>query len=248
MSIRFAIITGLAAFCASGCVATPVHMRLASELGGVEPMPVHGRQGYAWSSALKFGPWQVATSSAPDSHFRSTSVANPDKEVSEGRNRLAFELDLSSQESSARLSTRVDCQAFGRFAKLTRFDARLTEETEITMPGFPRIDCEFSGGIAGTLASRPVSLTQRDQGTAEFGKSVWQIRSVNQTATQRGNLPLARFGYEGLRDGRVVAAVETTGPGRVWTLPGLTQQQQDEWAAVASALLYYATLLEMQDL
>jgi hypothetical protein len=248
MNTRFAAITGLAALCASGCVATPVQMRLASGLGGVEPMPVQGRQAYAWSSDLKFGPWQVATPTAPDSHFRSTSIASPDKEVSEDRNRVAFELDLSSHESPARLATRVDCQAFGRIARLARFDARVTDETEVTMPGFPRIDCEFSGGIAGTLDSRPVSLAQRDQGTAEFGKSVWQIRSVNQTATQLGNLPLARLGYEGLQDGRVVAAVETIGPGRVWTLPGLSQQQQGEWAAVASALLYYATLLEMQDL
>jgi hypothetical protein len=167
---------------------------------------------------------------------------------SHDRNRLTFELDLSSHESSARLSTRVACQAFGRFAKRTRFDGRYTDETEITLPGFPRIECGFSGGIAGTLESRPVSMTQRDRGTADFGTSIWQIRSVNQNATQRGNLPLARFGYEGLRDGRVVAAVETTGPGRVWTLPGLTQQQQSEWAAVASALLYYATLLDTREL
>lgn len=246
MNFRLAVITGLAALCASGCAVTSVQMRLAPELAGVDPVPVQGRQAYSWSSALEFGPWQVATASAPDSHFRSTGVASSNKEVSEDRSRLAFELELSSQ-SSARISTRVDCQAFGRFAKLTRFDSRLTDETEITMPGFPRIDCEFSGAVAGTLELRPVSVTQRDQGTAEFAMSGWQIRSVNQTATQRGNLPLARFGYEGLRDGRVVAAVETTGTGRVWTLPGLTPQQQGEWAAVASALLYYATLLEMQD-
>jgi hypothetical protein len=232
--------------CVAGCAATVVQMRLAPDLHGVAPLSVQDRQMYAWSKSVKFGSWQVTTASAPESHLRSMSIANPSKEVSKDRVRLAFELQVSADDSSARLSTtRVDCQALGRAAKLTRFAGRLADETEIATPGFPRIDCEFSGAVAGALKSRPVSVTQREHGTAQFGESAWQIQSVNQMSNQRGDLPLARFGYVGLLDGSVVAAVETVGPGRVWILPGLGRQQQDEWAAVASALLYYVTALEM---
>lgn len=147
--------------CVAGCAAT-FHMRLAAELGAVEPMAVRDRQVYAWSKALKFGPWQVTTASAPHSQLRSTSIDSQSKELSADRSRLAFELELSSDEASTRGSTRVNCQAIERVAKLTRFNARLADETEIILSGFPRIDCQVSGAVVGTLQSRSVSETQRD--------------------------------------------------------------------------------------
>ena len=139
------------------------------------------------------------------------------------------------------------CLAQGRFASLTTFHARSEDETSITIPGYPRLDCEFTGARAGTLALRADFATQRDSGDARFGADRWLVRSVNTHAKQRSNFPLTRFGYEIVLGKRAVAAVETYGAGRVWVLPDLSREQQEQLSTVAAALLYYGRLLDLQD-
>jgi hypothetical protein len=111
------------------------------------------------------------------------------------------------------------CLAQGSFASLTTFHARSEDETSITIPGYPRLDCEFAGARTGTLTLRADFATQSDLGDARFGADHWLVRSVNTHAQQRSNFPLTRFGYEIVLGNRAVAAVETYGAGRVWVLP-----------------------------
>ena len=115
------------------------------------------------------------------------------------------------------------------------------------MPGYPRLDCEYSGARAGTLTLRADFATQIDHGEASFGQDRWIVRSVNTHAKQRSNFPLTRFGYEIALGELVVAAVETYGAGRVWMLPELTLEQTEQVSAVVAALLYYGDLLRQQD-
>ena len=68
------------------------------------------------------------------------------------------------------------------------------------LPGFPRLDCEFSGAYTGVMSLRTDFATQRDSGVADFGARRWQVRSVNNLQAQKGSFPLARFGYEFVLD------------------------------------------------
>lgn len=87
----------------------------------------------------------------------------------------------------------------------------------------------------------------RENGSADFGQGPWQIRSVNNLMQQKGNFPLARFGYEFVLEDRVVGAVEVQGNGRLWMQPDLSAARQDELSALTAALLYYGSLLELQE-
>jgi hypothetical protein len=123
----------------------------------------------------------------------------------------------------------------------------LNGETLVNVPGFPRIDCEFSGTRTGQLTVQPSWLSQRDSGTADFGARRWTVESVNEVESRHSNFPLPRFGYQFSSNGKVVAAVETSGAGRVWMAPSLDAAEQDEIAIVTAALLYYASQLEYED-
>ena len=222
-------------------------MRLAPELATTTALPVTGRN--SWNQ-LAFGGWNVAMP-AP---YRTDGwqiagtprfvPANSELSVNAERASLEFEIVADAPGS---LTTSAGCLAQGRFASLTTFHARSTDETSVTIPGFPRLDCEFKGARPGTLSLRADFATQRDSGDARFGVDQWRVRSVNTHAGQRSNFPLTRFGYEIVLDNHVVAAVETYGSGRVWLLPDLTREQQERLSIVAAALLYYGRLLELQD-
>ena len=135
-----------------------------------------------------------------------------------------------------------------------RAGVRVTDETVVTLPGYPRLDCKFAGlhdgskDEEGRLSLRPTFLTQRDSGLVRFGERLWNVQSVNNLATQRSSFPLGRFGYEVRRSGAVVAAVEVAGRGRVWFVPGLADDERRELAVTVAALLYYGVLLEQMDL
>jgi len=230
-----------------GCATANVAMKLAPDLAATTALPVTGRT--QWKQ-LAFGRWQVEMP-AP---YRTDGwqiagtprfvPANSELSVNAERASLEFEIVADAPGS---LTTSAGCLAQGRFASLTTFHARSTDETSVTIPGYPRLDCEFKGPRTGTLTLRADFATQRDSGGASFGADHWLVRSVNTHAGQRSNFPLTRFGYEIVLDTRVVAAVETYGAGRVWMLPGLTRDQQEQLSAVAAALLYYGKLLELQD-
>jgi len=231
----------------AGSASAAVAMKLAPELSTTAAMPVTGRD--QWEQ-LKFGPWRVTTPApyqADGWQFSGTPrfvPANAELSVKAERAWLEFEVvadSAGSRPASAR------CFAQGRFASLTKFYSRSEDETSITIPGFPRLDCDFGGIRAGVLSLRADIATQIDHGDAQFGTDRWLVRSVNTHSKQRSNFPLARFGYEIVMEDRVVAAVETYGKGRVWMLPELPADRQVEVSAVAAALLYYGALLQQQD-
>jgi hypothetical protein len=170
--------------------------------------------------------------------------ANAELSVKAERASLEFEVLADAPANSP---TSAGCLAQGRFASLTTYRVRTTDETSVTIPGYPRLDCEFTGARTGTLALRADFATQRDWGDARFGADHWLVRSVNTHATQHSNFPLTRFGYEIVLGERVVAAVETYGAGRVWMLPELSREQQEQLSTIVTALLYYGRLLELQD-
>ncbi|HYJ40271.1 MAG TPA: hypothetical protein VEW08_05735 [Steroidobacteraceae bacterium] len=229
-----------------GCATADVAMKLAPDLAATTALPVTGRDP---GTQLAFGRWHVAMPAPYRMDGWQISgtprfvPANSELSVKAERASLEFEVvaDAGSRPASA------GCLAQGRFASLTTFHARSEDETSVTIPGFPRLDCEFSGARTGTLALRADFATQRDWGDARFGADHWLVRSVNTHAKQRSNFPLTRFGYEIVLGERVVAAVETYGAGRVWVLPDLSREQQEQLSTVAAALLYYGRLLDLQE-
>jgi hypothetical protein len=230
-----------------GCATADVAMKLAPDLATTTAMPVTGRN--QWNQ-LAFGRWHVAMP-AP---YRQDGwqiagtprfvPANAELSVKAERASLEFEVDADAPGSPP---ASAGCLAQGRFASLTTYHSRSEDETTVTVPGYPRLDCEFTGARTGTLTLRAEFATQIHSGGARFGTDIWYVRSVNTHAKQHSNFPLTRFGYEIVLGGRVVAAVETYGAGRVWVLPDLSREQQEQVSTVAAALLYYGKLLELQD-
>ncbi|HUQ09024.1 MAG TPA: hypothetical protein VM146_01820 [Steroidobacteraceae bacterium] len=222
-------------------------MKLSPELMEVTAQPVRGRTPDVWRGALAFADWRASTPASFDPRYWSWDVplgeAHTDEELRVDVSKVGFTFDLDSAAASA--ASR--CLAQGRFAVHTEFRGRVEDETSVTLPGYPRIDCKLSGASEGRLTLRPDFLTQRDSGLVRFGEHLWNVQSVNNLATQRSSFPLARFGYEFRSGGTVVAAVETAGKGRVWFSAGLAAQEREQLAAAMSALLYYATILEEQD-
>jgi hypothetical protein len=227
---------------AAGCTTAPV-MKLAPELAAVPPKPVSGRQAFLGRGVLAFDRWtSTAPARLPNDRWRRSSnlVATGLNDVSGiETDRAALEFSVNSGGSAATSTTQSKCTARGRFAKRVATSGRVTDETQVNVSGYPRIDCEFSGAQSGQLSLQPSWLSQRDSGTVEFGDLRWTVESVDSG-------PVARFGYEFSSNGKVVAAVETYGAGRVWIDPSLDAARQDELAAATTALLYYASLLEYE--
>jgi len=230
-----------------GCVAADVSMKLAPELAATPALPVTGRN--SWTQ-LAFGRWHVAMAAPYERDGWKISVtphfvpANAELSVKAERASLEFEV---VEDAPASPPTSAGCLAQGKFAGLTTFHGRSTDETSVAIPGYPRLDCEFAGNRAGTLALRADFATQRDSGDAMFGADRWLVRSVNTHSTQHSNVPLTRFGYEIVLGEHVVAAVETYGAGRVWIIAELSREQQEQLSTVAAALVYYGMLLNLQD-
>jgi len=232
----------------AGCVLPDTAMRLSPALATTAPLPVAGRS--QWNQ-LAFGRWNV-TMPAPYRvdgwQFGGTPRFLPaNAELSVKAERASLEFEIVATDAPASLPGKAGCLAQGKFASLTKFYARSEDETTITIPGYPRLDCEFAGVRTGTLALHADFATQIDYGDATFGTSRWQVRSVNTHAKQKSNFPLARFGYEIAQGERVVASVETYGAGRVWVLPELSREQQEQVSTITAALLYYGQLLDQQD-
>jgi len=224
-----------------------VAMKLAPEISATAAMPVTGRQA---GNQLAFGPWHVSMPAPYQKdgwQFSGTPRFVPaNAELSVKAERAWIEFAVVADGPQSRASSAA-CLAQGRFASLTRFHERSEDETTITLPGFPRLDCDFAGTRAGTLTLRADFATQIDHGEARFGADQWIVRSVNTHSKQRSSFPLARFGYEIVLGDRVVAAVETYGDRRDWMPPGLSRDQQEQVSTIAAALLYYGTLLQQQD-
>jgi len=231
-----------------GCVTANVAMKLAPELAATTALPVTGRN--QWNQ-LAFGRWQVAMA-APYRMDGWQIAGTPrfvpaNSELSVKAERASLELEVVAADAAGSRPASAGCLAQGRFASFTTFHARSTDEISVTIPGYPRLDCEFAGARTGTLTLRADFATQRDSGDARFGADRWLVRSVNTQAKQRSNFPLTRFGYEIVLGERVVASVETYGAGRVWVLPELSREQQEQLSTIATALLYYGRLLDLQD-
>jgi hypothetical protein len=227
----------------AGC---STQMRLAPELAVAQEIPVQDRQ--HWSRPMAFGRWQAAAPATYTTRAWRFGASLPplprNAELAVSGEKAGVQFDLISPASAM---THGNCLAQGKFASYTTYGARTTDETSVTLPGFPRLDCEFTGTQTGVLTLRADFATQRDSGEAEIDGRRWQVRSVNNFQGQQGSFPLARFGYEVVLENRVVAAVETQGNGRIWMLPGLPPAQQDELSTLMTALLYYGTLLDQQD-
>jgi hypothetical protein len=235
------------ALLAAGCTTTP-HMKLAPELAAVPPKAVSGRQAVLGRGVLTFDRWSsTVPARLPNSHWvrvSNTVAAGVDAQAGVEVDRAALNFSVSSGSGAATQST---CVAHGRFAKHVAHSGRVTDETAVTLPGYPRFDCQFSGARSGQLSLQPSWLAQRDSGAAEFGEQHWIVESVNNVESQRTKIPLPSLGYQFSSNGKVVAAVETWGAGRVWIDPALAASEQDELAAATTALLYYASLLEYED-
>lgn len=234
--------------------AAPLSMKLAPELAGLKPLAVSGKVPDLWKGEMQYGPWQ-STSPVPLATRTWTWEAllpDTDDQTHVEAPRTAFQFEL--RDGDPAVAVGVQCLARGSFGVRTEERGRVTDETVVTLPGYPRLDCKFAGldqepgGEVGQLSLRPAFLTQRDSGLARFGERLWNIQSVNNLATQRSSFPLGRFGYEIRRSGALVAAVEVAGKGRVWFVPELAEDERRELALTVAALLHYGVLLEKMDL
>jgi hypothetical protein len=227
----------------AGCAAP---MRLAPELATASEIAVQDRN--HWSRPMTFGQWQVAAPTTFTTRGWKIGLGGgplpKNAELSLAGERASVNFDVSSPASA---STHGNCLAQGKFGRMISYGTKVVDATAVTLPGFPRLDCEFSGAFTGVMTLKAEFASQRDHGTAEFGSRRWKVRSVNNMQGQKGSFPWARFGYELLLEERVVGAVEIQGNGRVWMLPGLSTGQQDELSALMTALLYYSTLLQLQE-
>jgi hypothetical protein len=225
----------------AGCTAPPA-MKLPPELAAVSPHPVSGREAFLGRGVLAFDRWRsTVPARLPNDHWLRFSAAG----IEADRAKLVF--SVRSGSGAAASTTQSKCIARGRFAKHIDHRGRTTDETSVNISGYPRIDCEFNGARAGQLSLQPSWLSQRDSGAAEFGEHNWTVESVNNVESQRTNFPITRFGYEFSSKGKVVAAVETWGAGRVWIDAALDEAEQDELAVATTALLFYSSLLEYED-
>jgi len=231
-----------------GCAMSDVAMKLSPDLATTTALPVAGRSGW---SQLDFGRWRIdmpAPYRLSGWQISGTPRFVPaNAEISVKAENASLEFEIVSTDAPGSLPTFAGCLAQGRFAGYTTFHGRVTDETSITIPGFPRLECEFKGAFSGWLSLRADFATQIDSGESRIGPDHWIVRSVNTHAKQKSKFPLTRFGYEIEIGGHVVAAVETYGAGRVWLSPELSRDQQDQLSTVVAALLYYGTLLEQQD-
>lgn len=211
----------------------------APALAGVSPLPVKGRSPTAFDQRVQFGAWQVKAASKFDMREQSVVAAAEStrarKELGLRENLGVFELDVTRAGSDA---TRVRCETRTSAGSRTRSAGRRSDETSLTLPGYPRIDCTFSGAQAGLVAVQAAPVTLYETGHADMSGARWQLRSVGK---------VTRLGYELLLGDEVVAAVETASTGRVWMLPTLDAARQEELAVLASSLLYSTAALELQD-
>ena len=104
----------------------------------------------------------------------------------------------------------------------------------------PLLVCGYDGGgarsvLALSRTGRPEPAL-RGELRATGGGAAYEVRSLHRNAG--GSIPSSEpFGYEILRDGRRVAAVETVNRGRVWIDAGAPDR--DILAAAAASLLLF---------
>lgn len=211
----------------------------APALAGVAALPVKGRSPTAWDKRISFGEWQVSTRSKFDTFEQSVGAgrqtARGRKDVSLHENMGRFELEVARKGSDA---TRVSCETRTAAGGQEKSAGRRSDETSLTLPGYPRSYCTFSGAHPGLLDVQAAAVTLFESGHADMAGARWQIRSVGK---------VVRLGYELLLNDEVVGTVETASAGRVWLLPALDAGRQEELAVLAGALLYSTAALELQD-
>ena len=234
----------------SGCAVGSLQMKVAPDLATTAPTPVTGRSPEGWTREFQFASWRARLREAPIVWSASSSISVPplpsNTELHVAFDRASVQYELLSDSRNA--ATTANCLAQGRFAGVTETRGRVTDTTEITLPGFPRVNCDFAGAQQGALALRANFPSQRDAGDAEINGHRWSIRSVNSLQSQSGNFPLARLGYEILTEGKVLAAVETWNIGQLWVSPNARPDQQEEISVIAAALLQYTSMLGAQEI
>ena len=243
-----AVITACAAF--SACANGSLQMKVAPDLATATPTPVTGRSPEGWTREFQFANSRVRLPQSPLVWNATSSISTPrlpsNTELHVALDRASVQFELLS--ASQAVVTTANCLAQGRFAGVTETRGRVTDTTDINLPGYPRVNCDFMGMQKGTLSLRVTDyVSQRDAGDAELNGHPWTIRSVNSLQSQSGGFPIARLGYEILAEGKVLAAVETWNVGKVWISPTAGATQQEEISVIAAALLQYTSLLGMQD-
>jgi len=234
----------------SGAAIGGPQMKIAPELATTAPTAVTGRSPEGWTRQFQFASWRVRQLETPLIWNATSSIStrplpsNTELHVAFDRASFQFELATASQN----VVTSANCLAQGHFAGVTETRGRVTDTTDIALPGFPRVNCDFAGTQQGTLSLRVADyVSQRDAGDAELNGHRWSIRSVNSLQSQRVSFPIARLGYEILAEGKVLAAVETWNIGKLWMSADTGPMQQEEIAVIAAALLQYISLLGTQE-
>jgi hypothetical protein len=218
-SIRFFLLV-LTILTSTAC--TVARMQVAPSLASATPMDVTGSNPRVWNRPIGFGPFQSS-------------------EVQEGM-KWGFSIPLLGIDASYRSqpyrlvlqspSGPIQAECVTRSAELSRSGFAL----DPTLGRMPVLGCGFrSGDDEWTMGL----LEQAPGRRGEIrGDTPWTIRSV--LVSERSPISSSEpLGYEILRDGDVIGAVEVINRGRVWMAPSLEGRDQQRLAAAAAALLLF---------
>jgi hypothetical protein len=164
-----AAVAALAPVLATG--ANVLKITPAPSLAGVAALPVKGRSPTAFDKRVRFGDWQVQTVSKFDQRGRAVGVSvesdRKRKAISLRGNVAEFELAVTRAGGTP---TQVSCETRIAAGDHEKSAGRRSDETSLTLPGYPRIDCTFGGALTGVLATQAAAVTLFETGACGPGR------------------------------------------------------------------------------
>lgn len=202
------------------------HMPLPEPLASVDPMPVHGRQGWKISESLRFGPYEVHA--IDRSWVRGRDLRLGAAAWERRSQQYAFTLS-----DGAELQWQVACEAHLRRTTLEE------RGLEVALSDRSSLRCT----LRDPAAARPpwtLALAETHeaplQGTVAGGRKTLDVVGTArlQGGTFAGSDPT---GYEIRTPEKALAAVEVLNAGTVWMVGGALPSDRAVFAAIAAALL-----------
>ncbi|QXD15537.1 hypothetical protein GQ464_000890 [Rhodocaloribacter litoris] len=205
-----------------GCQAA--HMPVPEALSTAGRLPVQGRQGWKIKEHLRFGSYEARD--IDRSWVRGGDLVVNALELNRRKQHYSFTLRKGAADH-----WHVACEVLLRRGMVDAevVDVVFADRSELacTLDAIDREAARWTLALAGEYA-RPLEGSLVSGGT-ELG--------IYGTSALKGGLPAGTTtGYEIVRAGRPVAAVEVISEGAVW-LPETAMEGRDLFAAVATALL-----------
>jgi hypothetical protein len=258
--LRRAALAVLLTLCASACAVKPLVVEPPAELATTsQALHVTGRQGWQLRRQLSFGDYSTSVVKAAATHTRTQTCPNGCSNLDLLAFKRRFDEAFSTSTSKLDFDLR---QADGRethVQALSRLDQQHREwisrwfglPTEVTVELMRQ--ASFAGTIEPTEGDAPAwrfVVQEANDSTGAVHRLGWAQDDTGRRLTlsslrhwQGEDARVARLmpglhlGYAIELEGRMVAAVSTTGDGTVWLRDGLPADLRLSLASLASALL-----------